>query len=74
MGVTFNEVVTPFIHVKIAEELCDRLSIISGGTIIASGTVEELKHAAGQKDSNLEDLFLQLTGAYELQEVIAALR
>ena len=59
---------------EIAEELCDRLSIISGGTLIATGTVEDLKHEAGQKDSNLEDLFLQLTGAYELQEVIAALR
>jgi len=59
---------------EIAEELCDRISIISGGTIIATGTVHELKKAADQDNSTLEDLFLQLTGAFELQSVIAALR
>ena len=59
---------------EIAEELCDRLAIIANGTIIATGSVSELKAKAQRESSNLEDLFLQLTGAYELQEVIAALR
>ena len=59
---------------EIAEELCDRISIISEGSIVATGTVQELKNQASRESENLEDLFLQLTGAYELQSVIAALR
>lgn len=59
---------------EIAEELCDRLSIISEGSIIATGTVDSLRQEADQTSSNLEDLFLQLTGAFELQDVIAALK
>ena len=59
---------------EIAEELCDRISIISGGNIIATGTVEALRDEADHRSSSLEDLFLRLTGAFELQGVIAALR
>ncbi len=59
---------------EIAEELCDRISIISGGTIIATGTIAALRDQADHKSSSLEDLFLQLTGAFELQGVIAALK
>ncbi len=59
---------------EIAEELCDRISIITNGGIIATGTVESLKAQSGDEFDNLEDLFLQLTGAFELKEVIAALR
>ncbi len=59
---------------EIAEELCSRISIIRDGSIIAGGTVESLKAEARDGAANLEDLFLQLTGAFELQEVVAALR
>ncbi len=59
---------------EVAEELCDRITIISDGEIRASGTVEELRDEAGQKEAGLEDIFLELTGAYELQEVIKALK
>ena len=59
---------------EIAEELCDRISIISGGTIIATGTIESLRNEDDHRSSSLEDLFLQLTGAFELQGVIAALK
>ena len=59
---------------EIAEELCDRVSIIVEGSIIAGGTVPSLKKEAALEDKNLEELFLQLTGAFELQQVIAALR
>ena len=59
---------------EIAEELCDRISIISAGTVIATGTLEALKKEANRDNSSLEDLFLQLTGAFELQGVIAALK
>jgi len=59
---------------EIAEELCDRISIIAEGSIVATGDVESLKNSPGHVSANLEDLFLQLTGAFELQSVIAALR
>ena len=56
--------------------MCDRIAIIQGGRIRASGTVEELMATAaslGQHD--LESYFLQLTGeraARELVEVLDA--
>ncbi len=59
---------------EIAEELCHRVCIIRNGRIIAGGSVEALKTQAREGAANLEDLFLQLTGAFELQEVVAALR
>jgi len=59
---------------EIAEELCHRIAIITEGSILTSGTMETLREEAGKKDSDLEDIFLELTGAWELQEVISALR
>jgi len=47
----------------IAEELCDRIGIIHRGTLLAEGTVAELRELAGQEDSPLESVFLRLTGA-----------
>lgn len=56
---------------EIAEELCDRIGIIVHGKIIASGSMEELRQKG---DGSLEDIFLQLTGAFELQPIVQALR
>lgn len=56
---------------EIAEELCDRIGIIVHGKIVASGTMDELRQKA---DGTLEDIFLQLTGAFELQHIVEALR
>jgi ABC-2 type transport system ATP-binding protein len=51
---------------EVAEELCDRIGIIHRGTLIALGTVEELRRQAGRGDqSNLESIFLGLTGGEE---------
>jgi ABC-2 type transport system ATP-binding protein len=46
---------------KLAEEVCDRIAIINKGTLIATGTIEELKHAAQVGDADLEQAFLRLT-------------
>ncbi len=46
---------------NIAEELADRLAIISQGKIIASGTVAEIKALVGGENKKLEEVFLQLT-------------
>jgi ABC-2 type transport system ATP-binding protein len=59
---------------EIAEELCHQIAIITDGKILTSGTMEMLREEAGKKDSDLEDIFLELTGAWELQEVISALK
>lgn len=59
---------------EIAEELCDRICIIDHGSIRAVGDINEIRHQTADGSRQLEDIFLQLTGAYELQEVIKVLR
>jgi len=59
---------------EIAEELCDRIGIILNGSLRAVGNLSDLQAEAKTAHSDLEEIFLELTGAYELQEIIAALR
>jgi ABC-2 type transport system ATP-binding protein len=54
---------------EVAEEMCDRISIILKGKIIARGTVEELRQLAGGDDAELTPVFLKLTGGTGLQEI-----
>jgi ABC-2 type transport system ATP-binding protein len=54
---------------EVAEEMCDRISIIQGGRIIARGTVPELHALAGTEDAQLTPVFLKLTGGSGLQEI-----
>jgi ABC-2 type transport system ATP-binding protein len=46
---------------EVAEEVCDRIAIIHRGKLVAMGTMNELREAAQQHGSRLEDIFLQLT-------------
>ena len=46
---------------SVAEEVADRIGIIHRGRLVAEGTREELRDAAGASD-RLEDIFLELTG------------
>jgi ABC-2 type transport system ATP-binding protein len=59
---------------EIAEELCDRIGIILNGSLRAIGNLEDLQFEARLEHSDLEEIFLELTGAYELQDIITALR
>ncbi len=54
---------------EVAQEMCDRISIILGGRIIARGTVEELRALAGSRDEHLTHVFLKLTGGAGFQEI-----
>jgi ABC-2 type transport system ATP-binding protein len=54
---------------EVAEEMCDRISIILKGKIIAHGTVAELRTLAGSEDAELTAVFLKLTGGSALQEI-----
>ena len=44
----------------LAEDVADRIGIITNGRLVAEGTVDELRRRSGGK--NLEDIFLRLTG------------
>jgi ABC-2 type transport system ATP-binding protein len=54
---------------EVAQEMCDRISIILKGKIIARGTVPELRAMAGNPDDQLTGVFLKLTGGSALQEI-----
>jgi len=54
---------------EVAEEMCDRISIILKGRIIAHGTVDEVRGMAGGADEELTAVFLKLTGGSGLQEI-----
>ena len=54
---------------EVAQEMCDRISIILKGKIIARGTVDELRNMAGAQDEELTAVFLKLTGGGGLQEI-----
>jgi ABC-2 type transport system ATP-binding protein len=54
---------------EVAQEMCDRISIILKGKIIARGTVPELRGMAGTPDDQLTSVFLKLTGGSALQEI-----
>jgi ABC-2 type transport system ATP-binding protein len=54
---------------EVAQEMCDLISIILKGKIIAHGTVAELRSLAGAENDELTQVFLKLTGGSGLQEI-----
>jgi ABC-2 type transport system ATP-binding protein len=54
---------------EVAQEMCDRINIIVGGKIIASGTVDELRAMADVGEGQLTPIFLKLTGGAGFQEI-----
>jgi ABC-2 type transport system ATP-binding protein len=48
---------------EVAERLCDRVGIISRGTLIAAAPLPELRRRAGEESATLERLFLEMTDA-----------
>ena len=49
---------------EIAEKICDRISVIVSGRIVATGSMDELRKKAGVS-GDLEQVFMQITGADE---------
>ncbi len=47
---------------EVAETMCDRIAIVHGGKIVASGSMSELQEQTSSEDLGLEDVFLKLTG------------
>ena len=54
---------------EVAQEMCDRISIILKGKIIARGTVAEIRAMGEVGDDHLTSVFLKLTGGSGLQEI-----
>jgi ABC-2 type transport system ATP-binding protein len=54
---------------EVAQEMCDHISIILKGKIIARGTVDELRAQSGGGNDQLTEVFLKLTGGSALQEL-----
>jgi ABC-2 type transport system ATP-binding protein len=58
---------------EIAEAVCDRIGIMYQGSILALGTMADLRREASLPHSGLEDIFLKLTGTGDLRPVVEEL-
>ncbi len=58
---------------EVAEALCDRIAILSGGRVIARGTMDELRAQADAGGAHLEEIFLKVTGGEEVAELVRSL-
>lgn len=58
---------------EIAEAICDRLTILQNGRVLAEGTAQELREKAGLLGSGFEDVFLKLTGTKGVEDIVEAL-
>jgi ABC-2 type transport system ATP-binding protein len=58
---------------EIAEAVCDRIGIMYQGSILALGTMNELRQMSKMEKSDLEDIFLKLTGTGDLKPVVEEL-
>jgi len=60
---------------EVVEVLCDEISIIDEGTMVARGTMEELRsQARADASAHLEEIFLRVTGGEEMAEVVASIQ
>tara|TARA_B100000953_G_scaffold53857_1_gene41768 strand:- start:709 stop:1497 length:789 start_codon:yes stop_codon:yes gene_type:complete len=59
---------------EIAEELCNEIAIILNGKIRTIGNMDDLRKEAHLHSSDLEEVFLELTGTQDLKDVILALQ
>lgn len=59
---------------EVAEALCDEIAIVQSGSIIARGTMDELRSQADAGEAHLEEIFLKVTGGEDMADVVAGLR
>jgi len=58
---------------EIAQALCGRIAIMYQGRLLALGTMDELRQRASMPGSDLEDIFLKLTGTGDIKAVVEEL-
>jgi len=59
---------------EVAEALCDRIAIIHEGSVIALGSMDQLRAQAEAGGAHLEEIFLKVTGGDAMTDVIESLR
>jgi ABC-2 type transport system ATP-binding protein len=50
---------------EVAEHICTRVGIINQGTLVAEGTVTELRDLIHEAGASLEEIFLHVTAEEE---------
>lgn len=58
---------------EIAQAICQKITILNKGTIIAEGTMDELRARATGTDTSLENIFLSLTGTSDVRAIVEEL-
>jgi ABC-2 type transport system ATP-binding protein len=58
---------------EIAQAMCHRIAIMLNGKLLALGNIEDLRQRAKLPGSDLEDIFLKLTGTEDIKDVVEAL-
>ena len=59
---------------EVVEAVCDEIAIIANGTVVAQGTMAELRGQADAGEAHLEEIFLKVTGGADMAEVVAELK
>ena len=59
---------------EIAEAICHQITIMNDGSILAEGSVQDLRDMAGLAGSSFEEIFLKLTGSEDTANIVEALR
>lgn len=59
---------------EIAEQMCDRMAIIHKGSVISTGTSDDLRLQAHAPESGLEQVFLRLTGGEDVDNIVNELQ
>lgn len=54
---------------NVAEDVCDRIGIINKGSLIVTGTIEDLRQHADVMDAGLEQVFMRLTQENERAKI-----
>jgi ABC-2 type transport system ATP-binding protein len=57
---------------EIAQHMCDRVGIINGGKLVSVGSLAELR-SHSRADASLEDIFIELTGGADVEELARVL-
>jgi len=58
---------------EIAQAVCDRIGIMYQGRLLALGNMDELRQMSKMPGSDLEDIFLKLTGTSDVRAIVEEL-
>jgi ABC-2 type transport system ATP-binding protein len=56
---------------EVAERMAERIGVLSGGRLIAEGTLTELRARVGRGNTTLEEIFLDLVAEQAIADAAA---